>query len=144
MNIDKIIQYLEDQLIKNKASVNGINYIIDLQENRILLSTLVFLRKNRNNIKLFNKQVNNMKKQNKVYIEIDGYSKKPFKLLDENNKPIIIDKKDIDYSVSVMSRYIGMAIPTPQNEKDIQKICLQAINKSYIKTFNHLTIGKQT
>ena len=56
MNIDKIIQYLEDQLIKNKASVNGINYIIDLQENRILSNTLVFLRKNRKNIKLFNKQ----------------------------------------------------------------------------------------
>tara|TARA_R100001530_G_scaffold69871_1_gene49515 strand:+ start:268 stop:435 length:168 start_codon:yes stop_codon:yes gene_type:complete len=55
MNIDKIIQYLEDQLIKNKTSVNGINYIIDLQENRILSNTLVFLRKNRNNIKLFNK-----------------------------------------------------------------------------------------
>ena len=59
-----------------------------------------------------------MKRQDKVYIEIDGYSKKPFKLLDENNKPRIIDKKDI------------------------QKIWLQAINKSYIKTFNHLTIGK--
>tara|TARA_R100001443_G_C3307703_1_gene166933 strand:- start:67 stop:234 length:168 start_codon:yes stop_codon:yes gene_type:complete len=55
MNINKIIQYLEDQLIKNKASVNGINYIINLQENRILSNTLVFLRKNRNNIKLFNK-----------------------------------------------------------------------------------------
>ena len=55
MNIDKIIQYLEDQLIKNKASVNGINYIIDLQQNRILSNTLVFLRKNRKNIKLFNK-----------------------------------------------------------------------------------------
>ena len=55
MNIDKIIQYLEDQLIKNKTSVNGINYIIDLQENSILSNTLVFLRKNRNNIKLFNK-----------------------------------------------------------------------------------------
>ena len=51
MNIDKIIEYLEDQLIKNKASVNGINYIIDLQENRILSSTLAFLRKNRKNIK---------------------------------------------------------------------------------------------
>ena len=53
MNIDKIIQYLEDQLIKNKASINGINYIIDIQENRILSNTLVFLRKNRNNIKLY-------------------------------------------------------------------------------------------
>jgi len=55
MNINKIIEYLEDQLIKNKASINGINYIIDIQENRILSNTLVFLRKNRNNIKLFNK-----------------------------------------------------------------------------------------
>ena len=36
-----------------------------------------------------------MKRQDKVYIEIDGYSKKPFKLLDENNKPIIIDKKEV-------------------------------------------------
>ena len=53
MNIDKIIQYLEDQLIKNKASINGFNYIIDIQENRILSYTLVFLRNNRNNFKLY-------------------------------------------------------------------------------------------
>ena len=53
MNIDKIIQYLEDQLIKNKASINGINYIIDIQENRILSNTLVFLRKNIKNINLY-------------------------------------------------------------------------------------------